>query len=304
MALTYSNIIKWAKMILGKSPLHVNQDMGLCFSPNKIKGYYNNLTDKVKMQPEFLDNEEYSKTRVGSVKMENFPTIILQYSLGCYDLYLLTHEKKYLDKFLQGANKIYEMLGQDGSVPVPTGEKGIRTTVSAMSQGESASVFCRAFVETNEKRFLFAAERAVDYMLLPLEVGGTSDYSNGLELYEFIDCPLILNGWIFALFGLYDVSLLSVNPKYQVNYKKTVGTLSKELKKFDNGYWTKYDIDSMIASLFYHNLHIAQMEALFITTGDSVFDEYKRKWEKYRGSFFKRNKAFFVKALQKLREKE
>lgn len=68
MTLTYSNILKWTKMLLGKSPSHVNQNIGLCFLPNEIKGYYNNLTDKVKIQPEFLGNENTQKHEFEELK--------------------------------------------------------------------------------------------------------------------------------------------------------------------------------------------------------------------------------------------
>ena len=41
-------------MVTGKSVLHVNQDIGKCFSTEEVKGYYNNLTEKVTMQPQLL----------------------------------------------------------------------------------------------------------------------------------------------------------------------------------------------------------------------------------------------------------
>ena len=57
MSLSIYNIKKWTNMMLGKSIMHVNQDIGKSFTSGTISGYYNNLTDKVTMLPELLDTE-------------------------------------------------------------------------------------------------------------------------------------------------------------------------------------------------------------------------------------------------------
>lgn len=51
MGLSIYNIKKWTKMFLGKSVLHVKQDLGQKFSPGELNGYFNNLTEKVKKDP-------------------------------------------------------------------------------------------------------------------------------------------------------------------------------------------------------------------------------------------------------------
>ena len=43
-------------MLRGKSLLHVEQPLGKSFSPNKIKGYFNDLTNKV-----LLDSDTFEK---------------------------------------------------------------------------------------------------------------------------------------------------------------------------------------------------------------------------------------------------
>ena len=54
MGLSIYNIKKWTKMFLGKSVLHVKQDLGQKFSPGELNGYFNNLTEKVKKDPIFI----------------------------------------------------------------------------------------------------------------------------------------------------------------------------------------------------------------------------------------------------------
>ena len=45
-------------MLSGKSVWHVNQDIGKCFLKDEIKGYYNNMTEKVTKVPELLNSDE------------------------------------------------------------------------------------------------------------------------------------------------------------------------------------------------------------------------------------------------------
>ena len=45
---------RWVKMFTGKSSFHVKQDVGRLYSKNEIKGYYNDLTNKVS-DATFLD---------------------------------------------------------------------------------------------------------------------------------------------------------------------------------------------------------------------------------------------------------
>lgn len=47
MSITAYNIKKWTRMCLGKSILHVDQGEGKIYSIEEIKGYYNDLTEKV-----------------------------------------------------------------------------------------------------------------------------------------------------------------------------------------------------------------------------------------------------------------
>lgn len=59
MSLDLYNIKKWVKMLSNRSIMHVNQDLGKVISnnPKKVMGYYNNLTDKVILQPNLLHTD-------------------------------------------------------------------------------------------------------------------------------------------------------------------------------------------------------------------------------------------------------
>ena len=290
-------------MLTGKSILHVKQDIGKCFSIQEIKGYYNNLTEKVLRDKNHIYEIEYLPL-FQTEKGENifFPITIFQYGLGCYDLYLQTGEKFYLEKSLHCAT--WGVLNQEDC-------GGFNTfsfiypdnPYSAMCQGEAVSLFLRMYVATGEKKFVDAAKKALDFMLLPLEQGGTTEYlNNGIIFKEYTHLPVVLNGWIFALFGLFDWVLMNGEDQYKETFNRSLMTLSNSLKTFDCGYWTKYDMQNKIASRFYHNLHIAQMEALKQITRNDTFEQYEMQWRKYEKSRWKRFKAFIKKAFQKIKE--
>ena len=55
----------------------------------------------------------------------------------------------------------------------------------------------------------------------------------------------------------------------------------------------------MLASPFYHRLHIVQLKVMHLLTGDGIFQEYAIRWDNYRKNFIKRNFAFVYKVVFK-----
>ena len=91
---------RWVKMFTGKSSFHVKQDIGRLYSKNEIKGYYNDLTNKVS-DATFLDEKGIPlNTTIANVKAY-FPISIFQYGLGLYDLFLSTKDNKYYLEFMK-----------------------------------------------------------------------------------------------------------------------------------------------------------------------------------------------------------
>jgi heparosan-N-sulfate-glucuronate 5-epimerase len=303
MGLSFYNIKKWTKMLTGKSIMHVNQDMGKCYVPGKIEGYFNNLTDKVLKDPETLKNETIPVTTDEKAGKVHFPVAIIQYGLGAYDLYLMDHRKIYLDQFWRCVDYISKHQLENGAwdnfgFVYPDAPYG------SMCQGEACSLLLRAYKESGDSEYLSQAIRAIDFMLLPLCDGGTSEYKgDDLFLYEFTNKPVVLNGWIFSLFGLHELAVVTSEQKYEDNLNKTVQTLKKNLHIFDNGYWSMYDMGNKIASPFYHNLHVAQMQALAETFHSRIFVNYYKKFKEYQVNKLNEIRAFAKKAFQKITEK-
>lgn len=301
MALSVYNIKKWFLMLTGRSILHVNQDLGRYFSATELNGYYNNLTEKVTRLLPLLDTEELPTSPDESGGEVFFPVAIFQYGLGAFDLYLSSGktDKRFLRKFLQCSE--WALCQQE-----PSGAwnnfffRYPQHPYGAMAQGEGASLLLRAYKQTGEERFIVAAKKAIDFMLKPLSEGGTAD---GDILMEYTHLPAVLNGWIFAWWGLYDYVLVTHDKgDYKKKLEQSCETLEKQLPAFSNKYWSMYDLAGHIASPFYHHLHIAQMQAMFQLTGHDIFNQYALIWQKHENSFLSKQRAFVKKAWQKIIE--
>ena len=138
-----------------------------------------------------------------------------------------------------------------------------------MAQGEAASLLVRIYLETGDERFAVSARRA----LLPLcvdslEGGVRAALGKGSFPEEYPTQPpsCVLNGGIFALWGLYDVGVALDHASARVAFRQAVDTLAENLYRWDVGYWSRYDLfphaTTNIASSFYHDLHINQLRAM------------------------------------------
>ena len=76
---------------------------------------------------------------------------------------------------------------------------------------------------------------------------------------------------IFSWWGLYDYVLVTgEGGVYKKVLKESLDTLIGLLSQFRGSYWSVYDLEGRMASPFYHNLHIAQMQAMYELTGESI----------------------------------
>jgi hypothetical protein len=56
----------------------------------------------------------------------------------------------------------------------------------------------------------------------------------------------------------------------------------------------------MVASPFYHRLHVVQLRVMHLLTGDEVFARYAERWQNYATSRTKRTRALCYKSAFKL----
>jgi hypothetical protein len=158
---------------------------------------------------------------------------------------------------------------------------------SAMAQGQAASVLARVASATGDPDDARAAVAALDPLLRPAVPLLVADTAEGMVLEEAPSDPpsRILNGWIFALVGFWDVgSGLDHAPSVHA-FTEGLAALERSLPLYDVGWWSRYSLyphrQVDLAKPFYHRLHVAQLAALHALAGIDAFRETSRRWAAY-----------------------
>ncbi|MDY0341353.1 MAG: D-glucuronyl C5-epimerase family protein, partial [Coriobacteriia bacterium] len=139
------------------------------------------------------------------------PITTAQYALGLYEEYLVDGEVSAREAFLTQADWLVSIQSDDGGFyfefDLPS--RALKAPwLSAMAQGEGMSVLVRAYYETDDERYLEAAELALRPLRLPIADGGlmhTDETGVWLEEYPTDPPAHVLNGAIFTVFGLRDL---------------------------------------------------------------------------------------------------
>jgi len=317
--LNYYRRIFSAYLIPNRSQLsfwHDSPQAASNINPDELAGYYMPFTSKAHYTGPFDDNGIPLLNYHGETGLQYNPIAISQYGLGHHALFLSQGNAEARQKFMSVADWLVANLEQN--------EAGIwvwnhhfdweyRTPLKApwysgLAQGQGISMLVRAHRETGDERYMEAAERAFESFTKTTEQGGIShiDSEGDYWIEEYIVSPPthIINGFIWASWGLHDFFLATKNQQAEELFQKSIGTIAKNLPLFDIGFWSLYEQSGtrlkMIASPFYHQLHIAQLNVLHRLTGQEIFADYSRRWEGYRQNRTKRTVALAYKALFKL----
>jgi len=225
------------------------------------------------------------------------PTTIAQYALAHWNIYLATGNEKHKQAFLIQANWLVanesRFADDRGGWPIPFALPEYFTSepwLSAMTQGEGISVLVRAYRLTGEEIFLNVASRAIRTFELDIRYGGVcaSIDGDGIFFEEVGAYPAahILNGSLFALFGLYDYVALTNDPRITELIKRNLKTFHALIDAFDNGYWSRYDLlYKRPATQFYHSLHVLQLKALVRYSGCEHCAALAARWARYQQKF-------------------
>lgn len=301
MAFNIHLVKKWTKMLLGKSIYHVEQGVGRYYSKVQVLGFYNDLREKVYKR---TDKAVIPVMHTDDGDQLYFPIEIAQYGLGAFDIYLETKDEYYLNIAESCAKWLFDNQNDIGGWKT-FGHIYAKHPYSSMAQSEGACLFMRLYSVNKEDEYLLRSKKAIDFMLVPLDEGGCT-YYDGDDVYlcEYTDPSrdVVLNGWIFSIWCLYDYLKIKKDTHIEQIYNKTLRTLCNSLHRFDIKFWSLYDLSGRITSPFYHKLHLAQLEVMYDITGEDAFNEWYKKWQNYQRSTWKSMKAFIIKATQKLLE--
>lgn len=252
----------------------------------------------------------------GKIGRQYNPIAVAQYALGNYNLYKTSGHEARCEKFLSAADWLVERLEKN--------QQGVRVWFhdfdfeyrqilkapwySGLAQGQGISVLVRAFAETGEDRYLEAAAAAYQSLKIPMDQGGViyTDPAGNPWIEEYILSPPthILNGFIWAIWGVYDYYLATGSSHAGQLFQSTIKTLKENLHLYDLGFWSLYELSDtklkMVASMFYHDLHIVQLQVLHQLSGEEIFQEYAVRWQGYQSNSFYRMTAFLLKAAFKV----
>lgn len=256
----------------------------------------------------------------GDIGLQYNPNAIAQLALGYYDKILSGEDcsEEFLTQsvyFLNHGRVVEDdILLWEYNFPFEMRNYLHSPWRSALAQGQGISVCLRAYKLSQEERYLEVAKRAFKsfYYLSREHPGGVLDDSGGhtwLEEYIVEPPNHVLNGFIWALWGVRDYAVF-MNDKYAWElWHLCVKTLRENLGHYDLGFWTTYDLvkfnpgrqRTMPSSIYYQNLHVVQMKAMCLLTSGTIFKHYEKRWNSQLTNRFNRIVSQIWKAYFKLR---
>ncbi len=318
--LSYYRRIFSAYLLGGKSHLtfwHETPAENPNASPAELGEYYMLFAEKADYSGAYDSSGIPQLDYHGHIGLQYNPIAIAQYGLGNYNLFRRSGDPDRRRKFLLVADWLSDHLEQN-----PHGlavwnhhfDWEYRETLrapwySGLAQGQGISLLVRAHKESGESRYLDAARRALAAFSRPVSDGGVAftDDRGDLWFEEYIVSPPthILNGFIWAAWGVYDYFLATQDKSAHEFFSRAVQTLLHNLDRYDLGFWSLYEQSGtrlpMVASSFYHRLHIVQLRIMHRLTGEPKFAEVADRWQGYATSRVRRARALAYKAAFKLR---
>jgi heparosan-N-sulfate-glucuronate 5-epimerase len=257
--------------------------VGEHFAADTVRGYYIDMRVKTNLP----------KSHPGEASLH---VGVTQAGLGCFERYLCGEGEAWFDAAREYAAQLVSCQQSDG--PLAGGfihRAPLKHTyvlrppwISAMAQGQGASLLIRIFQETGEQHLAESARRALQPLRVDVDEGGVSAMLDGGRFpQEYPTQPPshVLNGGIFAIWGLYDVGVALSDAPLRAEFDSALDTLVKNLHRWDVGHWSRYDLfphpTINVASSFYHDLHINQLRAMHqIAPRDQLADASER-WARY-----------------------
>jgi hypothetical protein len=252
----------------------------------------------------------------GRIGLQYNPIAIAQWGLGNFNLLRRGGQGDHMQNLLKASDWLCDRLEQN--------RQGIwvwnhyfdweyrdllrSPWYSGLAQGQGISLLLRAYRETGIPKYMEAAERAFGSFLKSTKEGGVcfTDDRGNMWIEEYIVSPPthILNGFIWALWGVYDYFLQTREAPAQRIFGAGVETLLHNLPRYDLGFWSLYEQSGtllpMVASPFYHRLHIVQLKIMSMLTKHELFEQFAVRWQGFANNRVNRARALGYKAAFKL----
>lgn len=270
----------WA--VTGRGIDFTPQPLGRHIDPDGLAGYYSELRHK-------------TVGTVGGLPVDSFGELndwvieVAQAALGFWQRRL---EGEEVDaEFLFLADWLLEHRSEEDEgvvwwIDLEVPKYGKRPGwISAMGQGQAISVLLRAELLTGGEIYGEVARRAFAALRRPVSAGGTQSEIDGhpvLEEYPAERPCAVLNGWIFALFGVHELAVATGNREARDLFGRSAAGLVELLPRYDTGWWSLYSLYPHgrpdLAKPFYQRLHPELLDALALLHPDPRLGQYAQRW--------------------------
>lgn len=249
------------------------------------------------------------------------PTTIALHALGCLDSAGWPQrdaEGNLRERFSRDAEWLVGQVDDDsGLIRMRHGFPAYGLSegwVSGMTQGLAASVLLRAAEITGDRDYERSARACLEPMWLAVEDGGVALDAGGAWLEEFAtqEPSRVLNGCIFAVWGVLDGFRATRDAKYLERAREVGATIDRMLVEFDIGWWSLYELYPRrsrvggsyrrLASPFYHRLHCDQLDLLAADglLSSSAADGIRQRWRRQADGRTGPARAFVVRGFRRL----
>ena len=293
-----------------------NGATGVPARPDELGEYYMLFREKADYPGPYDANGIPMLDYRGAIGPQYNPIAIAQWGLAHYNQFCVTGDEIRSHKTLKAANWLCDNLEQSSQglwVWNHHFDWDYRDTLKApwysgLAQGQGVSLLLRAHTHTGDTKYLQAADRAFVSLTRPIAEGGVlfEDEEKNLWIEEYLVNPPthILNGSMWALWGVFDFWRARADTKAKETFDRGVNTLVHNLNRYDTGYWSLYEQSGtrlkMLASPFYHQLHVVQLRVMAQLTGRTEFEEVADRWDNYTKHRTNRTRALIEKGAFKL----
>lgn len=264
---------------VGGGPDFTHQPLGTQLDPGGLGGYWCDLRHKARAAAAAPDG----LPRDGRARPIHWVIPVAQAALGAWEERLVDHAPDADERFL-GLVEALRRLGRerpDGfafPVDMPMEKYGLRPGwVSAMGQGQAISVFLRAHALTGEPGWSDMARAALG----PIPAREL-DGALVLEEYPTHRPCAVLNGWIFALLGVWELGRASGESSATALFAQSADGVLALLDRYDVGWWSRYSLyphrRADLAKPFYQRLHPVLLECLALVRPDQRLDTTAARW--------------------------
>lgn len=276
-------------------PHHSDWPYALDYSARGMVDLYEMKRDEdgIVMMPHYVDH--LGSTRDTETHYYS-PLKVAHYALGVYNDQVGSDGKRSWESFFDHVHYLTDNYThfEDNPdqviwrTPTSVARYGVEVDhTSAIVQGLVISALVRAYLITRDSRYLDLSGRALGVLDVPVRDGGVSaDTQWGVMYEEYPSEPYshVINGFIFCLIGLFELSAVGGSQRAQRLFDQGVHTLAEVLPLWVDNWWSKYDLRDLTndetpnyATMHYQYLHRDQLEVIWKITNAEIFYSYFEK---------------------------